>query len=185
MRPTTRSYTSAMVTAWVRVDAFDALPGVCVKTGEATAIRMRMPAEYVPVGFRWLMVFNVWGFLFARAAAARRRHVRVPISERAFRRSRHWQVSCVAVFVPSLVAGFVASLTVHPVVELLGYGLAVAAFVTGSWAYHELWVGLLVDRRGREVTVTRCHPAFARAAGQVAAASSPSAVRLSRREASR
>jgi hypothetical protein len=76
----------------------------------------------------------------------------------------------VAVFVAGVVVGLGGSLTVHPVVELIGYLAAAAAFATGVRSQQRTWVGLTVDRKGREITVTRCHPDFAQAAGRLAGA---------------
>jgi hypothetical protein len=157
----------SVATAWVRLEAFDALPGVCAKTGEPTVVRIPVMAEYVPVVFRWLQLFGVWSFLFARSAGRRRRQVRLPISRRAFRRYRAWQLTCVFFVVVGALAGLGGSLTSHAVVELIGYGAAVLAFAVGVRQQHETWVGINIDRKGREVAITRCHPAFAAAAGRV------------------
>jgi hypothetical protein len=159
-----------MATAWIRPEAFEALPGVCVKTGAPTEIRIPVVADYVPAALRWLQLFSVWSFVFGRSAEARRRHVRLPVSRGAFRRYRAWQLSCVFVFVAGIGVGLSGSLSLHPLVELVGYGGAAAGFVVGVRAQHMTWVGLTVDRKGREVTITRCHPDFARAAGRVAGA---------------
>ena len=158
-----------MATAWIRVEAFDSLPGVCAKTGEPTEVRIPVTAEYVPVVLRWLQLFGVWSFLFARSAGRRRREVRLPVSRRAFRRYRAWQLSCAFGFVAGVIAGLAGSLSSHPVVELIGYAAAVVAFAVGVRQHQETWVGMNIDRKGREVAVTRCHPAFAAAAGRVAA----------------
>jgi hypothetical protein len=168
-------------TAWVRVDAFDALPGICAKTGVPTRVRLALPAEYVPAGLRWLALFNVWGFVFAHAARSRRRVVRVPISEPAFRTHRYWQVGCAAAVTVGLVVGALASLAGHSLIELAGFALATAGFVAGVRAHRRTWIGLFVDRDAVEVTVTRCHPAFARAAGALAATAGGEAVRRGRR----
>jgi hypothetical protein len=158
-----------MATAWIAVEAFDSLPGVCAKTGEATEVRMPVTAEYVPAAFRWLQLFGVWSFLFARAAGKRRRQVRLPISRRAFRRYRTWQLTCAFGVAAGVVVGLAGSLLSHPLVEFIGYGAAVVSFAVGVRQHRETWVGLNVDRKGREVAVTRCHPAFASAAGRVSA----------------
>ncbi len=158
-----------MATAWVRLDAFDALPGVCAKTGVPTEIRVPVSAEYVPVGFRWLQLFGLWSFLFARTASKRRRTVRMPISRTAFRRYRAWQLTSVLVVVAGIAAGLFGSLDTYPLVELIGYGLAAVAFAVGAKAHQRTWIGVNIDRKGREVTVSRCHPGFAKAAGRVAA----------------
>jgi hypothetical protein len=159
----------AMATAWIRLEAFESLPGVCVKTGEPTEVRIPVTAEYVPAAFRWLQLFGVWSFVFARSASSRSRPVRIPISRRAFRRYRIWQLSCVAGLVVGVASGLGGSLTTHPVVELIGYGFAALSFAIGVRQHRETWVGINIDRKGREVTVTRCHPAFATAAGRGAA----------------
>ena len=153
-----------MASASVRVDAFDALPGVCAKTGRPTEIRMTVVADYVPRPLRWLQLFGVWAFLFARSASTRRRHVRLPISPEAFRRFRIWQVSCAAAFVVAVVAALVTSVTGPDLIGPLGWAVAAGSFALGARAQQRTWVGLNVDRRARVVTVTRCHPAFARAA---------------------
>jgi hypothetical protein len=158
-----------MATAWIDVEAFDSLPGVCAKTGEATDVRMPVTAEYVPTVFRGLQLFGVWSFLFAHAAGKRRRQVRLPISRRAFRRYRTWQLTCVFGFAAGLLAGLAGSLLSHPLVELIGYAAAVMAFAVGVRKHYDTWVGINIDRRGREVSITRCHPAFAAAAGRTAA----------------
>ena len=60
-----------MATAWIDVEAFDSLPGVCAKTGEATDVRMPVTAEYVPPCSCGLQLFGVWSFLFAHSAGSR------------------------------------------------------------------------------------------------------------------
>ena len=91
--------------------------------------------------------------------------MRLPISPRAFRRYRTWQLTCAFGFAAGLVAGLAGSLLSHPLVELIGYAAAVVAFAVGVRKHYDTWVGINIDRRGREVSVTRCHPAFAAAAG--------------------
>ena len=158
--------TAPMATVRIRVDAFDALPGICAKTGEPTEIRMKVAAEYVPLLLRWLQLWTVWSFLFAKTGRHRRRQVRLPVSATAFRRYRVWQVGSATVLFAGLVAGIVASVLGHPLVELVGYVVAVIGFTVGARAYQRNWVGLSLDRRGRFVTVSRCHPRFAEAVRQ-------------------
>lgn len=160
-----------MTTAWVRVDALDALPGVCVKTGAPTEVRLPLKAEYVPAALRWLQLYGMYQFVFAHTAAKRRRVVRLPVSRAAFRRYRAWQLSTVAFVIAGVAAGLAGSLTARPVLQVVGYAVAAAAFLVGARAHNRYWIAVNIDRRGRELTISRCHPEFARAAGRVAAGS--------------
>jgi hypothetical protein len=157
-----------MATAWLRVDAFDALPGICVKTGVSTEIRLPIAAEYVPAGFRWLQLYGVWSFLFAHSANKRRRIVRIPVSRSAFRRHRAWQLGTVTLVVAGAAVGLYGSLTAHGLLEGAGYALAAVAFGIGARAHTQTWIGVNIDRKAQRVTISRCHPSFARAAGRVA-----------------
>jgi hypothetical protein len=158
-----------MATAWLRVDAFDSLPGVCVKTGAPTEVRLPFAAEYVPAGFRWLQLYGVWSFLFAHSANKRRRIVRIPVSRSAFRRYRAWQLSTVALVVAGVALGLYGSLSAHSLLEGVGYVIAGVAFGVGAKAHNRTWIGVNIDRKSQRVTISRCHPTFARAAGRVSA----------------
>jgi len=158
-----------MTTAWVRLDAVDALPGVCVKTGTPTDIRLPMKAEYVPGALRWLQLYGVYSFLFAHTAAKRRRIVRLPVSRGAFRRYRIWQLSTVALVIAGIAAGLSGSLSFDSTLEVAGYAVAAASFLAGARAHQRYWIAVNIDRRGRQLTISRCHPEFARSAGRVAA----------------
>jgi hypothetical protein len=164
-----------MATAWIHPEAFDALPGVCAKTGVATEVRIPVTVEYVPRPFRWLQLASVYAFLFGRTAEHRRRRVRLPISATAWHRYRRRQLAAIAAFVIGAGGALAGSLSVHPIVELCGYVLAGAAFAAGMRSHHRNWIGLTVDRKGRLVTIERCHPAFARGAGEVARRHAPPA----------
>jgi hypothetical protein len=157
-----------MATARVRVDAFERLPGVCVKTGAPTRVRLPMAAEYVPGPLRWLQLYGIWSLLFAHASNKRRRVVRVPVSAEAWGRHRAWQLGSAAVVIAAAAGGLYGSLSGRGVVEAIGYGLALVAFAVGARAHQATWIGMHIDRKARAVTITRCHPDFARAAGRLA-----------------
>jgi hypothetical protein len=157
-----------MATAWLKLDAFDRLPDICVKTGAPTKVRLPMAAEYVPGPLRWLQLYGIWSLLFAHNSNKRRRVVKVPVSAEAWSRHRTWQLGSVAVVILAAALGMYGSLSGRATIEAVGYAVAVLAFALGARAHHVTWIGLHIDRRAREVTVTRCHPDFARAAGRVA-----------------
>jgi hypothetical protein len=149
------------------VDAFDSLPGVCVKTGVPTEVRLPIAAEYVPAGFRWLQLYGVWSFLFAHSANKRRRIVRIPVSRSAFRRHRAWQLITVSLVVIGVALGLYGSLSSHSLIEGVGYVVAGLAFAIGARAHTDTWIGVNIDRKSQKVTISRCHPSFARAAARV------------------
>lgn len=157
-----------MATAWLKLDTFDRLPDICVKTGAPTKVRLPMAAEYVPGPLRWLQLYGIWSLLFAHSSNKRRRIVRIPVSAEAWGRHRAWQLGSVAVVLVGAATGLYGSLTGRAPVEAIGYVVAVLAFAIGARAHQVTWIGLHIDRRSREVTVTRCHPDFAGAAGRAA-----------------
>jgi hypothetical protein len=63
--------------------------------------------------------------------------------------------------------GLYGSLTSHSLLEGLGYVVAGVAFAVGAKAHTDTWIGVNIDRKSQRVTISRCHPAFARAAARV------------------
>jgi hypothetical protein len=155
-----------MATARLQVEAFDRLPDVCVKTGAPTRVRLPMAAEYVPGPLRWLQLYGIWSLVFGHSSNRRRRVVRVPVSAAAWTRHRTWQLGSVAVLLVAAATGLYGSLSGRAAIEALGYAVAVLAFAVGARAHQVTWIALSVDRKARRVTVSRCHPDFARAAAR-------------------
>jgi hypothetical protein len=141
----------------------DALPRVCVVTGEDGDGHWRVRFDN-PAGALWLLLlFGILPFVIARFLT---RHVvegRLPISNRGIAliraARRRWRIGVLIALGAALAGVAVGVALSAPLVGAIGVGAALVIWVVTSFRCADPVVGR-VEQSGRWVCLTGTHPAF-------------------------
>jgi hypothetical protein len=150
------------------------LPSVCVKTGQPAdlVIRTRRPVGTGGTGAMWLLVFlgpPGWLALLIVAMLGQAQEtltVRLPYTQAAWDHERSVRRSWIAMVLGGAAVLLVALVAAGPlrlVWFTAGLAFVLGGFLVWSFSYFED-VGVSLDASRRWVTLSRVHPAFARAA---------------------
>jgi hypothetical protein len=151
-----------MATVAVRIEDFKAgtLPRVCVKTGAPAVANPDLTANR-ELGWTWiLLLFGILPFFIARAYAGHRVKGFVPMSRRALRRARLFDLVTAVAFVLGIALAVAGAAVGQPWLTWSGvvlFGLAVLATVFGTWF---AWPSAVLDDEGA-VLLSFVHPDFA------------------------
>jgi len=157
-----------MAVAAARVDDLERgdLPAVCAKTGEPCPGLVKDTLRVVP---RWVSasaVLAIVPYYVARFYVSRRVEAKLPIADGRLARIRRFvRAAWVALVIAA--AGLAAALFGAGAVGLVALALGVFAYVLIVYLGDQMWVGARPSRRPDVVILTRVHPAFAHALGEL------------------
>jgi hypothetical protein len=152
------------------------LPRVCVKTGAPAVANADITANR-EIGWTWvLLLFGILPFFIARALAGHRVKGYVPMSRRALRRARMFDLLTAGTFVLGIALAAAAAALGQSWLAWTGavlIGLSVLATIVGTWF---VWPSAVLDDEGA-VLLSLVHPDFASAAlARESAAAAPARV---------
>ena len=148
-----------MVRVAIDTRQLDSLPGLCVETGEPTAIVRRQDFADIP-GWTLLLIF--WGlipFLIAAGFARRKVTVDLPASEETLRRIRLVDLGAVAGLVLAIGLLVVAWVSEEGVFAWAGIAIALITLVAAAVVRGMFWVSGRLD--DETLWLYGVHPAFA------------------------